>query len=279
MKLSICNEMFEDWKIEDVFECAAEIGYEAVEIAPFTLCESVADISKDERDKIRKASDEFNIEVAGLHWLLVSPKGLYVNHPDSEIREKTKEYFMELIKFCSELDGRIMVIGSPKERNVVESLTFQQAWDYAKETFSESAKYAQELDIVLCMEPLSSDQTNFINLPEEAVKMIEEVDNPNFELILDVYSSSKEDVDIPSTIRKHAEHLAHFHSNDDNGYLPGSGSVDYPSIISALKETNYSGYLSTEVFNFEPDPVTIARKSYNFLSSLLYGLFQDTCLL
>ena len=41
MKIAICNEMFEDWKIEDVFAYAAELGYEAVEIAPFTLADSV----------------------------------------------------------------------------------------------------------------------------------------------------------------------------------------------------------------------------------------------
>ena len=46
MKIAICNEMFEDWKIEDVFTYAAELGYEAVEIAPFTLADSVLDISE-----------------------------------------------------------------------------------------------------------------------------------------------------------------------------------------------------------------------------------------
>ena len=54
MKLAICNEMFEDWQIEDVFSCAAKLGYDAVELAPFTLAESVLDISQTERDRIRK---------------------------------------------------------------------------------------------------------------------------------------------------------------------------------------------------------------------------------
>ena len=63
--------------------------------------------------------------------------------------------------------------------------------------------------------------------------------------------------------------MAHFHTNDDNGYLPGSGNVDYPPIIEALKEINYTGYLSTEVFNFEPDPETIARRSIEFLQPLV----------
>ena len=57
--------------------------------------------------------------------------------------------------------------------------------------------------------------------------------------------------------------------NDNNLYLPGSGDVNYPPIISALAETNYDGYLSTEVFNFEPDPVTIASQSINFLRNII----------
>ena len=65
MKIAICNEMFEDWKIEDVFTYAAELGYEAVEIAPFTLADSVLDISQAERSRIRKAAADAKIEIAG----------------------------------------------------------------------------------------------------------------------------------------------------------------------------------------------------------------------
>ena len=97
MKLAICNEMFEDWKIEDVFDCAAQLGYRGVEIAPFTLADDVRDISSNRRDQIKKSAANSQIEIVGLHWLLVSPKGLYVNHPDNEIREKTLDYFLALI--------------------------------------------------------------------------------------------------------------------------------------------------------------------------------------
>jgi sugar phosphate isomerase/epimerase len=269
MKLAICNEMFEDWKIEDVFEYTAGLGYDAVEIAPFTLAESVVDISQTERDAIKKSAEDNNIEIAGLHWLLVSPKGLHVNHPDSDIRAKTRAYFLALIQCCADLEGKIMVIGSPNERNVLEPLTPEQAWEYTRETFSECAEFAQERDVVLCMEPLASLHTNFITNPTEAVRMVEAVDNPNFQLILDVTSTAAENLDMPTQIRECAPHVAHFHTNDDNGYLPGSGNVEYPPIIEALKEINYTGYLSTEVFNFEPDPQTIARQSIEFLKTLI----------
>jgi D-psicose/D-tagatose/L-ribulose 3-epimerase len=269
MKLAICNEMFEGWKIEDVFKCTADLGYDAVEIAPFTLAESVVDISQSEREKIRKAAEDAKVEIAGLHWLLVSPKGLYLNHPDAEIRAKTRDYFFALIECCADLDGKIMVIGSPNERNVVDPLTYQQAWKYALETFTECAALAQEKGVMLCMEPLASQHTNFITNPAEAVQMVEAVNNPNFQIILDVTSTAAEKLDMPTQIREYAPHVAHFHSNDDNGYLPGSGNVDYPPIIAALKDIGYTGYLSTEVFDFKPDPETIARRSIEFLRGLI----------
>ena len=162
-----------------------------------------------------------------------------------------------------------MVIGSPNERNILDPLTPEQAWSYAQETFAACAEFAQEQNVILCMEPLTSEATNFINTPAAAVEMVKAVDNPNFQIILDVTSTAAENLDMPTQIRKYAEHVAHFHTNDDNGYLPGSGNVDYPPIIEALKEINYTGYLSTEVFNFEPDPETIARRSIEFLQPLV----------
>jgi len=269
MKFAICNEMFEDWKIEDVFEFVAGLGYDAVEIAPFTLSDSVVDIPQSERDRIRSIAEKTGVAVAGLHWLLVKPEGLYINHPDADIRKMTKDYFMELVKFCGDIGGTIMVFGSPKERNVMEPLTFEQAWEYARETFAECAEYASERDVTICMEPLFGEFTNFITNPSEAVKMIEDVNNPNFKLIIDVFSSTMENIDIPGDIRKFKEHLAHVHTNDDNKMGPGSGGVDYPPIIEALKEIDFKGYLSTEAFIFEPTPETIARESIKFLKSLM----------
>jgi sugar phosphate isomerase/epimerase len=52
MKISICNELFEGWAIEKVFDYAAQLGYDGVELAPFTLGETASDISAAERKRI-----------------------------------------------------------------------------------------------------------------------------------------------------------------------------------------------------------------------------------
>ena len=114
MKFAICNEIFRDWTLQDSFDYIAKLGYAVVEIAPFTIAQSVKAISTAERVQIRDGAARAGIAVAGIHWVLVKPEGLYMNHPDGSIRERTADYFCALVDFCGDLGGKIMVVGSPK---------------------------------------------------------------------------------------------------------------------------------------------------------------------
>ena len=270
MKIGICNEVFEGWKIEDVFSFAAQTGFDGVEIAPFTLARSVNDISQHRRHEIRNTAADLGIEIVGLHWLLVSPEGLYINHPDARIREATKEYLYDLIDFCRDLGGEVMVLGSPKQRNVLEDQTYEETWNWTVEVFRDCAHLAQNRDVVLCMEPLQPDLTNFVNTLEEAARLVEEIGQPSFQLTLDVCSASAaEDEPLDALIRKYARSIHHVHVNDANGRGPGFGDVEFAPILEALEDAQYEGYVSVEVFDFKPDPQTIARESLSYLRKCL----------
>ena len=269
MKISACNEFFENWEIERVFEYAAEIGYDGVELAPFTLASSVEDIPSGRRDEIRRAAERSGVEIVGLHWLLVSPEGLYMNHPDEKIRLATRDYFIQLIHCCGDLGGKVMVIGSPKQRNVQEGWDYDQTWDLTKQTFVECLDAAAARDVTLCMEPLSPALTNFIQRGDEAVKMVQEIGHPNFRMMIDVCSGSTEEKPVPQVLREVKDYLAHVHVNDPNGRGPGFGDVGFVPILQTLKDIGYDGYISVEVFDFEPDPETIATKSLVYLKECL----------
>ena len=273
MKFAICNEFCNGWPVEEVFRLAADIGYDGVEIAPFTLANSVTQIPPARREEIRRSAEIAEVEIVGLHWLLVKPEGLYINHPDEKIREMTCSYFMELIKFCADVGGKVMVIGSPKQRNVYPGLPKRKAWAYLKATFQRCAAFAQEKGVALCIEPLGSTDTNLINTHDEAIQMITEVNNPNFRLILDVKAMCDETWPIPDIIRDAKPYLAHVHANDANRRGPGFGETDFVPIMTALKKIGYSGYVSVEVFDFKPDPETIASKSYEYLKKAQAGLY------
>jgi sugar phosphate isomerase/epimerase len=265
MKFAICNEIFREWKLEDVFPYVAKAGYAAVEIAPFTLANSVADISAAERQKIRDEAARSQVEIAGIHWVLVKPEGLYINHSDAGIRARTAKYFRDLVDFCGDLGGKVMVVGSPKQRNVLPDVSPEQAWAWAAECFRDAVKRAEERSVTICFEPLASAETNFINSAAEAIRFVEQFDSPAFKIILDVKAMCAEQKSIPQIIRESWPRFAHFHANDKNLKGPGFGEVDFKPIAAALKGVGYAGYVSVEVFNFDEGPEVIATKSLEYL--------------
>jgi len=59
------------------------------------------------------------------------------------------------------------------------------------------------------------------------------------------------------------------HANDKNDQAAGFGEVDFRPILAALQEIGYTGYVSSEPFEFPADIDTIARKTLEYLRSCL----------
>ena len=266
MKFAICNEIYQGLKLEDTLAHAARLGYAGVEIAPFTLANSVNDLSAAERQRVRELAARTGIKIVGLHWLLVKPEGLYLNHTDAGIRERTAKYFVDLVDCCADFGGTIMVVGSPKQRNVLEGVSHQQAWDWTTATFRDAVKRAEDRGVTICLEPLSPAETNFINTAAEAIEFVKPFNSPAFQIIIDVKAMGSEAKPIPQIIRESWPHFAHFHANDKNLKGPGFGDVDFTPIAATLHEVGYRGYVSVEVFKFEEGPEVIAGKSIEYLS-------------
>lgn len=265
MRFAICNEIYQGWKLEEVFAHASKLGYAGVELAPFTLADAVTDISASERQRLRELARRHRLDIVGLHWLLVKPEGLHLNHPDASLRARTAKYFVELVDCCADLGGTIMVVGSPRQRTILEGVSRQQAWDWTATTLGDAVKRAEDCGVTICLEPLAPAETNFINTAAEAIEFVQPFNSPAFKIILDVKAMGAETKPIPQIIRESWPHFAHFHANDRNLKGPGFGDVDFQPIAGALREVGYDGYVSVEVFKFEDGPEVIARRSLDYL--------------
>ncbi|HOK56320.1 MAG TPA: sugar phosphate isomerase/epimerase family protein [bacterium] len=269
MKIGICNEVFKDWTVEEIFYYIKDIGYEGIEIAPFTLAENVSEIADEKIEEIKKLSEKTGIKIIGTHWLLVKPEGLSISSKDKELRKKTSEYLCKLVDFTSRIGGEIMVFGSPKQRKINEGQTIEEVKNYLKEVIIPVLEKCFEKNVFLCIEPLARTETNFINKAEEAIEIIEEINHPNLKLHLDVKAMTDEEKPIVEIIEIGSKYLKHFHVNDKNLLGPGFGEIDYKPIIEKLKKVGYNGWLSVEVFDFTPGPKVIAEKSIKYLKKFL----------
>ncbi len=272
MKFAICNETFQEWPLDRGFRFAAECGYTGIEIAPFTIAQYVTDISPEKRAEVRRRAEEAGLEVVGLHWLLAKTEGFHLTSPDEEVRRKTARYLGHLSRCCADLGGRVMVFGSPPQRNLPEGVTPEQGMDYAAEVFREVVPVLEDNDVTLALEPLAPAETDFMQTAAEAVALAERIGSSQVRLHLDCKAMASEATPIPDLIHRHHAMMAHFHANDPNLQGPGFGDLDFVPVFEALGEVDYRGWVSVEVFDYTPGVERLARESLEYMQQCLAKL-------
>ena len=269
MRFAICNELFEAWPFDKVCRFVKTAGYDGVEVAPFTLAPRITDVTRERRSLLRQQAADAGVEIIGLHWLLAGTQDLYLTSPDPTVRSRTGDYIVALSEACRDLGGRLMVFGSPKQRSLLPGVPREQAFDWAAETFRRVMPAVSGAGVSICMEPLSPAETDFINTCDEADALIRAVGHRDFRLHLDVKAMASERTPMLDLIRRYARTAGHFHANDANLRGPGFGEVDFIPIFRALHDAGYDGWVSVEVFDYKPDPETIAGQSADYMRRAL----------
>jgi sugar phosphate isomerase/epimerase len=270
IKLGICNELFEGWELGRVCSVIKELGYDGVEIAPFTLAALVTDVSTARRRELKTIVEDAGLETIGLHWLLAKTEGFYLTTPDASVRRATGDYLVALAEATRDLGGSLIVLGSPKQRDLLPGVSYDQAVGYAVEVFTRIMPAIAAVGIDLCLEPLAPSETNFLNKCSQAMEVIGLVDHPRLKLHMDVKAQSSEHgTTVPDLIRQYALAAGHFHAQDVNLRGPGMGGVDFGPIMSTLVEAKYDRWVSVEVFDFKPGAEETARRSIECLKSSL----------
>ncbi len=265
MRFAICNELFEGWPFERVCRYVKSVGYDGLELAPFTLAPLITDVTPEARAELKQQAADAGVQIIGLHWLLARTEGFYLTSPDPAVRARTAEYLVALAVAARDLGGDLMVFGSPKQRSLLPDVSWDQAFEYATDTFRRAMPGVADSGVRLCMEPLAPVETDFINSCSEGARLMDAVGHGHFMLHLDVKAMSSENAPMTDLIRQYVPRTGHFHANDPNMKGPGFGNADFVPIFSALQEAGYTGWVSVEVFDYKPDPETIARRSIEYM--------------
>ena len=86
MRFALCNEVLQPLPFAQQCKLAADLGYDGLEVAPFTLAEDPMRLSDADAVQLRRIAQDHGLEIFGLHWLLVAPAGLSIVSDDAAVR-------------------------------------------------------------------------------------------------------------------------------------------------------------------------------------------------
>jgi sugar phosphate isomerase/epimerase len=275
MRIALCNEVLAGMPLERQCEYAAGLGYDGLEIAPFTLDASPEKISTAEAAKIRRVVEASGLVVTGLHWLLVKPDGLSLTDPDASIRGRTIEVMLRLTALCAELGGAVLVHGSPKQRQIAPGETLATALARLRDGLAQAASAAGKAGVIYCIEPLSRRETSLVNTIAEAADLVRSISHPHLRTMIDCSAAGQTEAEsIPSLIDRWLPTglIAHLQVNDPNRRGPGQGEMKFAPILAALKRHDYAGTIAVEPFDYSPDGPGVAAFSSGYLRGLREAL-------
>lgn len=270
MRIALCNEVLRDMAFAKQAAMAAALGYDGLEVAPFTLdAEAPHRLPAPRRAELRRIAEAEGAPILGLHWLLVAPAGLSIT--DAARHAETVEVMRALIGLAADLGARYLVHGSPQQRAVRTPDDAARA----EAALAGAAEAAGRAGVTYILEPLDPGQTSWAASLEEAMAILRRINHPALATMLDVSAAGRGEAEpVPELLRRHIPSglIAHIHLNDRNRRAPGQGEDRFAPILAALREAGYSGGAAVEPFEYLPDGPTCAARAIGHLRGILETL-------
>lgn len=258
------------YPLEEVIRRLAAFGYDGIEIgcaSPHAWPEAV---SPERRTQIRRLLSQEKLAVSSM---LPAPGGGPGNNPASPVAEErayTINHYKQVLQLAHDWEcptviylGGWAVFGTPQ----------QQAWDYSLEALGQVAPYAQELGITLAIEPTPTD-SNLIESADDALLLSEQSGFSNVKVMFDTFHALYRNEVASDYVYRMRDKLHHIHLADSDRLPPGMGRCDTASVLQALRDIGYQGYLTAEVgfHTRQAEPDWYAKQTISYLREQLQSL-------
>jgi sugar phosphate isomerase/epimerase len=185
---------------------------------------------------------------------------LRLTDPDRSVRQRSIEFISSIIDVGGTL-GAPAIIGSMQGRQD-NDVAREQALNWLGDALSTLAERAADHGVPLLYEPLNRYESNLFNRQSDAAVFLRglRLRSQNVKLLCDLFHMNIEEASIADALRVVGPLVGHVHFADSNRRAVGWGHTDMKPIMGALREINYTGYLSAEVLPL-PDSASAARQT------------------
>ncbi|MDQ1005468.1 sugar phosphate isomerase/epimerase [Neobacillus niacini] len=235
--------------IETSIARLAKYGYDGVEF--------VGEPEQMDADRIKELLDKYNIEASTICAIYNAERDLVSSNEN--IRKNAVNYLKSCVDFASKIGAKGISLTPTACMKIYEEADRETELKWAEEGIREAGIYAGEHGVRLTVEAWNRYENYLINRLEQSLELVNRVNLPSVGVMGDTYHMNIEEVDIADTIRMVGDKLYHLHIADSNRAAPGRGHIDFKPIAQALRDINYSGYLTMELLPPFADPFNGTR--------------------
>jgi D-psicose/D-tagatose/L-ribulose 3-epimerase len=225
----------------DLFPAIRDHGIEAFEIPMF----DPADL---DAPRLRQAFVSSGLECT---VCAILPPGINPISADPAARIEARKHLARCIETAAEIGAHR--IGGPLYAPIgylPGRRRTPDEWCWAVECFQSLGNLLEQHGETLAIEPVNRSESFFLNTTAEANALCDEIGNPDIGVLIDTFHANIEEKSLAGAVHAAGPRLVHVHASENDRGLPGSGHVDFPAIVTALKQINYDGYLMIEGFGY-----------------------------
>lgn len=246
--------------LDQAFALAKETGFDDVEL----FLPGPDHVSVDE---IKNLAQTHGLGIAAVGTGAGMVKhGLSLTDPSLDKRVAALDFIEQMIAFGGQL-GAPAILGSMQGKHGGD-VSKDQALEWLAEALLIAGRTAAKYHVPFIYEPLNRYETNLINRLTDGADFIETNSLENIVLLADLFHMNIEEANLADSIRSAGKYVGHVHYADSNRRAMGLGHTDPKPIIAALKDINYTGHLSAEIFPL-PDPLTAAKQTILSIRNVL----------
>jgi sugar phosphate isomerase/epimerase len=278
MKLAFSTNAYMRFSIEDAVGRLAGVGYRGVELMADVPHAWPAGLLSEAKRRIREALDRCGLAISNINAFMMNavadPRQPYWHpswiEPDLHYRRIRIEHTKRALTLANELQAPNITTepGGPR----APGQSFQHGLDEFVRELEPVVKHAESEGVALLVEP---EPGLLIENTQQYLAFAERIRSPMLGLNFDIGHMYCVGEDPAESIRRLAPHIRHVHLEDiaatrvHRHLIPGEGAIDFRSVVAALREIHYAGWVTIELYPYVEDPDHAARTAYQQIAPLL----------
>ena len=276
MKTGFSTNAFTKFSLLETIEIISDVGYDGLEIVADTP-HAFLPLSNEKLKQIKSSLENRKLLVSNINantvlgWNLENGNDEKfepsLSNKNETLRKWRVEYTKKAIEVAAELSAPSVCITS----GIKNAEIFENEMTQINKSLSEILEFAEKNSILICMEYEPG------LLIEKSHDVFEVSKNfKNLGLNLDTCHVEVSNEDFSKVIHKFKDKIFHTHISDCKNsihyhLIPGYGEIDFVKIYSNLKEINYDGFLTAELYTYAEKPREAASETFIFLNNLIHN--------